>query len=306
MPRLTPLILALLLAACAARADCSNTSGSISVSVSPSGGLSNCAVTLDSGSGKYNVSVTRNASTTATVTINIRCTSSEDLHNVVITTASNSYQTWVSVGTNSNRFHTIDEVSRFGSGTGEVVLLDLFSSDDIGVLGSGNSAIDVDKLNDTLVGGTLKGNVVVRSGTLLAMTIGGNMSADVTATNNSIDSLTVTGSIGSGTHVQAKTGIKYLSSSSNHGTIDTKYNSGSGDLWYLRTTAGDFDGSLSTHNIESGATSGPTGISIAGNIAAPITVSGQLKEPIVMTGNLDSPITITGGVTSAGSISIGQ
>jgi hypothetical protein len=300
MPRpLIQTILAFLMAVSAARADCSV--GTISVSFSPSNG-GTCTVLYNTQYAKYDVNITRSSTVSSTVTVNVRGTSSDDLHNVTITTSS-AFPTWVSVGEATSRFETVDAVSRSGSGTGDVVLLDLYVAGSLGVFQSTNKSVDVNQANTIQIGGDVLSPIAVTTASLNDLHVSGSLSSSVTVSNGAINSLTVDGDIDSGALVRAKNGIKLIRSAANHGTIDTKYNGGSGDLWYLETTAGNFDGSLATHAITSSIS--PSGLSIAGDLKAPVTVTGDVTEPIVVTGNLDALLSVGGSIAAGAEVSIG-
>lgn len=116
-----------LLVSAFAHAQCSN--GTISVT----GATSSCSITYNSTYGKYDVSVTRDPSVTTTETISVSTTSTTDnLHNVIITN-STVYPTWVNVGSSTHKFQSVDATVRGGTGSGDVVLLDLETSGNIGV-----------------------------------------------------------------------------------------------------------------------------------------------------------------------------
>ncbi len=165
-----------------------------------------------------------------------------------------------------------------------------------------------------------------------------DFSAGVQATNGNIGRVTVTnarllgsvmadlGSIatrinsgigigpatGSPMTIRAKNGIARVDAPSINANIDAKFNSGSGQLQTLTTTAtGNFSGSLSAAAI--GSTG--TGVSIAGNLLAPVTVSGDVLKPFTVAGSTSANVSLLGTISqpviftagySSGTFSLGN
>lgn len=127
------------------------------------------------------------------------------------------------------------------------------------------------------IGSDVLGHIYAPSGPIFEVSASGTIGAS----GNSID-------------IWSRDENRKLQADAIYANIDTKFNSGTGDLWHLATTAGSFAGSINTRHID-GPNSGD-GLTIAGNLDADIVASGQIDELI----------DIAGSITSAGSITAGS
>jgi hypothetical protein len=302
------LVAAVFLCARIASADCSNGSGTLTVHVEPSNGLSSCSVTSVSG-GKFNISLTRSTSVQQTVVLTIASTNGDAIHNLSITNES-AYVTWVYVGASTARMGSIDSVARFGSGNGAVSLIELYTSSDLGVSGSGVNAVDVDTANTIDVLGDVFTLVKAKTGSIESIHSTGTLYGGAEAANGAIGTIDCTGNV-SQCNIDAKTGIGYIRCATCYANINTRANGGTGALGYLETTSGGFPatvfnsvnyGSLNTYHISRATT--PAGLSIAGTITAPLTIAGNVYEPITVSGDVDSLVNITGTIQSDVTFSI--
>jgi hypothetical protein len=269
----------------AAKAQCSL--HNVSVTFSTAG--NSCTVTQLT-SGKYNVSITR-GSVQANTEVRVRAGSTDQIRFINIT--SNSIgTTWLFVGglTSGTSLGSVDSITRFGTGA-DITLVELRTNGDIGAgLAGSDDAVYLDQANLVDVGGdVLDGITAIGSvGVLDDIRIGGDLIGPLTSTNSSINRVVVTGAIGpsGAVIIRSKGNLRFLKAASINANIDTKYNSGTGDLQFVETTSGSFTGSLNTRHIQ-GPNAGD-GMSIAGNLNATVTVSEYVDELIDIGGSISS------------------
>ena len=98
---------------------------------------------------------------------------------------------------------------------------------------------------------------------------------------------------GSAMALRAKSGIATIDSPSINANIDARFNAGTGQIQTLRTSTGNFSGSLSSAAI--GSTG--TGVSIAGNLLANVTVGGDVLKSFTVTGSTSADVSLLGTIT---------
>ncbi|MFO0857503.1 MAG: hypothetical protein U0640_09140 [Phycisphaerales bacterium] len=126
----------------------------------------------------------------------------------------------------------------------------------------------------------------------------GSITGNITA-NGTISGIIVPlGTVGTSSAVSTincRGDLIAMSAQSIYSDINTRYNGGTGDVYFLRTTTGDFGGSLSTTDIDSHGTGGINkGLQIAGNLQASIDCEGQIKEQVVVNRAALQGVTWTG------------
>jgi hypothetical protein len=269
------------------------TLNNVSVTFTNGNGTESCSITPVTG-GKYDISVNR-GSNTLTVTVLVRAGSTDQIRHLFVTSNA-TWPTWVYVrGINTGTaLGSVDDITRFGTGGGDVSLNELLVSGNLGVIGSVNEAIDLDNVFSVFVGGNLQNTIIARVGALDNIDVGGAINGDLVSVNSSINRVVAGGAVGasSAINIRSKSHLKFLEAASINANVDTKYNSGTGDLWYLGTTSGSFSGSLNTRNIQGSNVSVGNGLSISGNLNASVTVSENVDEPIAIGGSLASGSTI--------------
>lgn len=141
-----------------------------------------------------------------------------------------------------------------------------------------NPTIDVFRCTS----GSIAGSITVNGGGINDLFAGGDIGA-----SNSLVSISTSGT------------IQAIEADSIYATINTEAFSGTGDLWSLRTSVGDFKGSLTTRRIDDTDPDLESGLDIAGSLDANISITGAgavggpLFEPIVVGGSFPSGRTLT-------------
>jgi len=120
---------------------------------------------------------------------------------------------------------SIDSVARFGSGNGAVSLIELYTSSDLGVSGSGVNAVDVDTANTIDVLGDVFTLVKAKTGSIESIHSTGTLYGGAEAANGAIGTIDCTGNV-SQCNIDAKTGIGYIRCATCYANINTRANGG--------------------------------------------------------------------------------
>lgn len=159
---------------------------------------------------------------------------------------------------------------------------------------SGNSAQDY------------SGTIQSTGGTISTVTVtGARMIGTVTSSTGAVGSVTSNTGIGQATGtstaiIRAQDGITRVEAPSIRATVDAKYNGGSGLIQTLRTTVGDFEGSLNAE----GLTTGGDGITIFRSLLGTITLpANALTRQIIL--NAGNSTGTWGSATVPATVTIG-
>lgn len=204
--------------------------------------------------------------------------------------------------TGGGTFDYITQISGLTSGTEELRIGTVLISGDLGSGGAGTIAAQV--VNTLDIGGDLIADVIAgpraTSGATISaielIRVDGNITGDVTANYGYVLDITVGGNIGSAGNnvtIDTRDGIDEIIADSIWANINAQANSGSGSLYRLETTAGDFVGSLSTQWLTTKVGVADPGVFVTGDLEAPITIDEDLRTFLDVEGSVDANITVT-------------
>jgi len=252
---------------------------------------------LDPVTGRWNVTVTLNGPVTSNNTVTIRGGSSLLLGRVTIQN-NTSIDCRVNIlGSGfDQRIGGVGFIDRGTSGANRVLLLQLYTTGDVGYDRPGNAAINVDMISNLSIGGSVIGSLVSNgsSRSMHSIFIQGDLIGGISlAVNSSIDSIWVGGALGRAidppVQLMISGNIGGITAGSINADINTLQNGAAGTVHAIETTLGGFKGSLTCHRLFTvpGAAGNPR-FMIAGDLDAGMTITRDIRLPIHVGGTFTS------------------
>ncbi len=189
------------------------------------------------------------------------------------------------------------DLFEIGASTGTVIIQDLRTSGDVGI-------IHTHTISATNIAGDVTGEIrlLPRNGggesTMISATVGGRIRGDIIIDYGAIFGLTATGGIGSSVDpvvVRTKHNLVRITAGEIYADITTLANVGWGVTGKIQTNTGPFVGSLVTNALQSTGPGEPGVISITGDLDADITFVNQVNND-----NTGQPVINIGGRLTVG------
>ncbi len=260
------------------------------VSTTPSSGPTYSVVPV--AGGKYRVTLNTTVVAQPT-TFLVRGVAADKIENLIVN-ATTPQIVFVEVrGMTAGTSITSLDLFEVGASTATVVIQDLRTSGDVGV-------IHTQTISATNIGGDVTGEIrlLPRNGggesTLISATIAGRARGDIVVDYGAIFGLTAAGGIGSMADpviVRTQRNIVRITAGEIYADINTFGNAGWGVTGRIQTNTGPFVGSLVTNALQSTGPGEPGVLSIAGDLDADITFVNQVNndnggQPVISIGGL--------------------